>query len=338
MEYEIINTLSSGFTMGNIRVINNKEIEYEKLSVEEEKVLFDNSVIKSLNEIKELNNKDSSIPDYLLALEYMISDKTLKNNVYFYIEKGYSAKDAIVLSIDKIIKPLLESDSLYLHERVDDLKDVSDRLINNLNENYISEFNDKYIIFTNMLSPSFLINNKDNILGVIATNGGYTSHSAILCRSYDIPYVICNIELKDDDFVLIDTRKNRLLVNITKEEIDKYNSKLEKIDSFEKKSINHEGYLFLANISSNHELKKVIDYGFDLVLSGHNHGGLIKFPIIGSILSPDLVLFPKYNVGIYEYKNKHVIVSAGIGEHFIKIRVNNRPEICVININGKDKL
>ena len=81
-----------------------------------------------------------------------------------------------------------------------------------------------------------------------------------------------------------------------------------------------------------------IDYGFDLVLSGHNHGGLIKFPIIGSILSPDLVLFPKYNVGIYEYKNKHVIVSAGIGEHFIKIRVNNRPEICVININGKDKL
>lgn len=76
----------------------------------------------------------------------------------------------------------------------------------------------------------------------------------------------------------------------------------------------------------------LIDYGFDLVLSGHNHGGLINFPFIGSILSPDLKLFPKYNLGNYLYKNKNVIVSSGIGEHFIKIRVNNKPEICLINI------
>ena len=75
-----------------------------------------------------------------------------------------------------------------------------------------------------------------------------------------------------------------------------------------------------------------IDYGFDLVLSGHTHGGLINFPIIGPIFSPDLDLFPKYNSGLYKYKNKNVIVSSGIGEHFIKIRVNNRPEICLINI------
>lgn len=77
----------------------------------------------------------------------------------------------------------------------------------------------------------------------------------------------------------------------------------------------------------------LINYGFDLVLSGHNHGGLINFPIIGPVFSPDLKLFPKYNAGYYGYKNGSVIVSKGIGEHFIKIRVNNLPEICVININ-----
>ena len=76
-----------------------------------------------------------------------------------------------------------------------------------------------------------------------------------------------------------------------------------------------------------------IDYGFDLVLSGHNHGGLINFPFIGPIFSPDLKLFPKYNSGQYTYKNKNVIISSGIGEHFIKLRVNNNPEICLININ-----
>lgn len=76
-----------------------------------------------------------------------------------------------------------------------------------------------------------------------------------------------------------------------------------------------------------------IDYGFDLVLSGHNHGGLINFPFIGPIFSPDLKPFPKYNCGQYSYKDKSVIVSSGIGEHFIKIRVNNIPEICLINID-----
>ena len=77
----------------------------------------------------------------------------------------------------------------------------------------------------------------------------------------------------------------------------------------------------------------LINFGFDLVLSGHNHGGLINFPVIGPIFSPDLKLFPKYNAGFYQYKNGCVVVSNGIGEHFIKIRVNNLPEICIIDID-----
>lgn len=76
----------------------------------------------------------------------------------------------------------------------------------------------------------------------------------------------------------------------------------------------------------------LIDYGYDLVLSGHNHGGLINLPLLGSVISPDLRLFPKYSRGMYQYNSKNILVSPGIGEHFIKIRVNNRPEICVINI------
>lgn len=76
----------------------------------------------------------------------------------------------------------------------------------------------------------------------------------------------------------------------------------------------------------------LVDYGYDLILSGHNHGGLICLPFFGSIISPDLRLFPKYSKGMYQYNNKNILVSSGIGEHFIKIRVNNRPEICVINI------
>ncbi|MBP3200809.1 MAG: metallophosphoesterase [Lachnospiraceae bacterium] len=77
----------------------------------------------------------------------------------------------------------------------------------------------------------------------------------------------------------------------------------------------------------------LIDYGFDLVLSGHYHGGLINFPIIGPVFSPDFKPFPKYSIGKYEYRDGNIIVSAGLGEHFLKIRVNNIPEIVEININ-----
>ena len=83
----------------------------------------------------------------------------------------------------------------------------------------------------------------------------------------------------------------------------------------------------------------LIYYGSDLVLSGHNHGGLIKFPFFGALFSPDLAFLPKYNYGLYKCKNKYLIVSAGLGEHFLKIRVNNKPEICFIRVtNGKNNL
>ena len=48
-----------------------------------------------------------------------------------------------------------------------------------------------------------------------------------------------------------------------------------------------------------------LNYGYDLVLSGHNHGGLIKFPFIGPIFPPDLELLPKYNHGLYKINDKY---------------------------------
>lgn len=80
----------------------------------------------------------------------------------------------------------------------------------------------------------------------------------------------------------------------------------------------------------------IIDYGVDMVLSGHHHGGMIRLPLIGSILSPDLKLLPKYSRGLYFYKNKPIIVSAGLGEHSIRFRLNNICELCSITINKEN--
>lgn len=66
----------------------------------------------------------------------------------------------------------------------------------------------------------------------------------------------------------------------------------------------------------------------DLVLSGHVHGGIIRLPFIGGILSPERKLFPAYTRGLYELNSSQLYVSAGLG----KFRIFNPPEINVIKL------
>jgi hypothetical protein len=80
-----------------------------------------------------------------------------------------------------------------------------------------------------------------------------------------------------------------------------------------------------------------VDFGPDLVLSGHLHGGMIALPGIGGIISPQLQLFPKYDFGVFNKKNTTMIVSRGIGWHSIPIRIFNKAEIVTVTIsNSRD--
>ena len=80
-------------------------------------------------------------------------------------------------------------------------------------------------------------------------------------------------------------------------------------------------------------IKGYAEWGADLVLSGHFHGGLIRFPLLGGFISPRLRLFPRYDYGLYEVDDTRMIVTNGLGQHSVKVRVNNIPEIVVINFN-----
>ncbi len=75
-------------------------------------------------------------------------------------------------------------------------------------------------------------------------------------------------------------------------------------------------------------------WGADLVLSGHVHGGLIRLPFIGGVLSPERTLFPKYDAGEYSYENSKMIVSRGLGNGTIDLRIFNNPELCVIKLSS----
>ncbi|MBQ8825092.1 MAG: metallophosphoesterase [Ruminococcus sp.] len=75
-------------------------------------------------------------------------------------------------------------------------------------------------------------------------------------------------------------------------------------------------------------------WGADLVLSGHVHGGIIRLPIIGGILSPERKLLPKYSKGLYKKGNTIMNVSGGLG----KLRLWNPPELIILILGLSAKL
>lgn len=73
----------------------------------------------------------------------------------------------------------------------------------------------------------------------------------------------------------------------------------------------------------------------DLGISGHYHGGQIRLPVIGGVYHGDTGLFPRYSGGMYSLPHSTLFVSRGMGGHSRLPRVNNRPELAVIDINGR---
>lgn len=76
--------------------------------------------------------------------------------------------------------------------------------------------------------------------------------------------------------------------------------------------------------------KNYAEWGADVTFCGHNHGGLIRIPGIGSIISPQFMLFPKYDAGDISFEDKHVIVSRGLGTHTFHVRIFNRAELLEV--------
>lgn len=83
-------------------------------------------------------------------------------------------------------------------------------------------------------------------------------------------------------------------------------------------------------------IEEYSDWGADLVLAGHMHGGIIRIPIIGiGVASPEKDYFPKYDAGEFKVGNTTMIVNRGIGTSSSGLRVFNKPEISGITLKSK---
>ena len=83
-------------------------------------------------------------------------------------------------------------------------------------------------------------------------------------------------------------------------------------------------------------VKFYTEYGFDLVLSAHTHGGQVRFPpLVNGLYSPGQGLFPKYSGGVYKIGSSFLVVSRGLTTRRPLLpRIMNPPELVVIRIYG----
>lgn len=92
------------------------------------------------------------------------------------------------------------------------------------------------------------------------------------------------------------------------------------------------------NILLAHEPQYFDDYcqsKADLVLTGHAHGGQVRLPFVGGLVAPDQGFFPEYTEGEHTQNGTTMIISRGLGNSVIPLRVFDLPEIVCIRVSGR---
>ena len=77
-------------------------------------------------------------------------------------------------------------------------------------------------------------------------------------------------------------------------------------------------------------------WDIDVVVSGHTHGGLVRLPLVGGLYAPMQGFFPEYDRGYFQLgDNMQMVISSGLAGHGVLPRVNNLPEIVVVDLVPK---
>ncbi|HTD67666.1 MAG TPA: phosphoenolpyruvate--protein phosphotransferase [Candidatus Limnocylindria bacterium] len=186
--------------------------------------------------------KDASIFDaHLLVLE----DPTLLDEVSrFVTEQKVNIEYAFAQVAEKYAQTLEAIGDEYLRERAADMRDVTERLLQNLIGTYqeldLKHLKEPYIIVAYDLAPSrTAMLDKKNVLGFATDVGGKTSHTAIMARSLRIPAVVglgkASAELKDGQYALLDGYHGQVIINPTDQTLFEYGQLVRRQVSLEEK-------------------------------------------------------------------------------------------------------
>jgi len=109
---------------------------------------------------------------------------------------------------------------------------------------------------------------------------------------------------------------------------------LQAADMLTTANIPHENFTMLL-AHRPEDFSAYVDEEIDLTFSGHAHGGQFRIPLLGGLVAPGQGYFPEYTAGVYEQGQSKLVVSRGLGNSIIPIRIFNLPEIIVVTLISK---
>jgi len=153
----------------------------------------------------------------MILKDSMLNDSTVKR----ILEEKINAEWALKKSLAEIRKIFAQIDDEYISNRIDDVENVTERILRNLSgetQESLGEIKERVIIVAHDLSPADTTElNIARVMGFITDVGGPTSHTAIMSQALEIPAVV-GLEtvtdlVKDGDLLIIDGNTGDVIIN-----------------------------------------------------------------------------------------------------------------------------
>ena len=166
-----------------------------------------------------------SAKDVLEAQAFMAEDPTLSDDVATRIGAGKTAERAVFEAFASF-RDLLASMGGYMGERATDLDDVSQRVVAHLtgvDSPGVPDSEHPFILVARDLAPAdTALLNLDLVLGLITSDGGPTSHTAILAREKSIVAIVGvqgALDITTGDTVIVDAATGQVTIDPSEDEI-----------------------------------------------------------------------------------------------------------------------
>ena len=233
---------SAGIGIGKIVVIKEANLDYKKVTIEDTEAekkrlndaieVFIEKTTKMVEAMKVTAGEQES--EILEGHILMIQDPAIAEQIEAKIDgEKINAEAAVEEACDFFAQIFAMAEDELTQQRASDLGDIKTRLIKILlgvEEVDISAVPEGTILVAEDLTPSMTAGiNPDNVEGVLTEIGGKTSHSAIICRSMEIPAVL-SIEnivsiVKDGDEVVLDGSTGEAYINPEASVVEEYKEK-----------------------------------------------------------------------------------------------------------------
>lgn len=284
--------VSSGIAIGNAYLLERGIVEpaqycyIDKSEAEHEIERFKNAVKESRDQLLRIKKKmeeDRRGKEHIRIIDahlMILKDHMLINDTIRVIrEEKINAEWALKNVLRGLMEYFNKIDDEYLRERGSDIEHIFNRVLINLmgkKHDSIAEIREPSVVIAHDLAPTDTAQMvKGTVLGFLTDVGGFTSHTAILSRSLEIPAIMGleNITRKVEtgDTVIVDGTTGTVIINPSESVIEVYRKRIERFRDYGRALLHYRDLpsettdgrrvKLMGNIEMIEEINPLIDHG-----------------------------------------------------------------------------